>query len=157
MAISAAVAYSCYILVADTVVAKLEPFLLSALIATGGAATFWTVGALDGGLDTGLSTHAWLDIAGIVLVSTVLPITAFLAGLQRVGPSTTSILSCFEPVVTVSLAMVLYGERLGPAQLAGGALVLAAVVVLQAKVRRNAPAAEAAGPAPARAFAREPA
>src|SRR5213592_3278902 len=137
MALSAAVAYSAYILVADTVVGRINPFLLSALITTGGAATFWAVGAVHGGLDLTLSTHGWLDIAGIVVVSTVLPISTFLLGLERVGPSTASILSCFEPVVTVSLAMALYGERLGPGQLAGGALVLAAVVLLQAKVRRN--------------------
>jgi drug/metabolite transporter (DMT)-like permease len=85
----------------------------------------------------------------------VLPVSAFLLGLERVGPSTASIVSCFEPVVTVSLAMALYGERLGPAQLAGGALVLAAVVLLQAKVRRHGAAAEPTGPAPARALARE--
>jgi drug/metabolite transporter (DMT)-like permease len=157
MAITAAIAYSTYILVADTVVGRLDPFLLSALVTTGGTVTFWTAGAVHGGLDVTLPAHGWLDIAGIVVVSTVLPVSAFLAGLHRVGPSTASILSCFEPVVTVSLAMVLYGERLGGGQLAGGALVLAAVVLLQAKVRRDAPAAEAAGPAPARALAREPA
>jgi drug/metabolite transporter (DMT)-like permease len=155
MAIGAAVAYSSYILVADGIVGRLDPFVLSALITTGAAATFWTAGLADGGLDFSLSEHGWLDIAGIVVVSTVLPISTFLAGLHLVGPSTASILSCFEPVVTVSLAMALYGERLGGGQLAGGALVLAAVVLLQAKVRRNAPAAEAAGPAPARALARE--
>ena len=155
MAIAAAVAYSTYILVADTVVPKLDPFVLSALITTGGAATFWLAGALDGGLDLTLSAHGWLDIAGIVLVSTILPVSAFLLGLRRVGPSAASILSCFEPVVTVALAMALYGERLGPAQLAGGALVLAAVILLQAKVRGDVAPAQATRPAAARALARD--
>jgi drug/metabolite transporter (DMT)-like permease len=157
MAIAAAVAYSSYILVADTVVGRLDPFLLSALVTTGATATFWTAGAVHGGLDLTLPAHGWLDIAGIVLVSTVLPVATFLAGLHRVGPSTASILSCFEPVVTVSLAMALYGERLGAGQLAGGALVLAAVVALQAKVRGDGAPAHATAAAPARAFAREPA
>src|SRR3954468_15273995 len=155
MAISAAVAYSVYILVADTVVGRLDPFLMSALITTGGALTFWTAGVVHGGIDISILPHGWLDIAGIVLVSTVLPVSTFLLGLERVGASTASIVSCFEPVVTVSLAMVLYGERLGPGQLAGGALVLAAVVLLQAKVRPNVAAAEATRPASARPFARD--
>ena len=155
MAIAAAVAYSTYILVADTVVGKLDPFLLGALVATGAATTFWITGAVHGGLDVTLSTHGWLDIAGIVLVSTVLPVSTFFLGLERVGPSSASILSCFEPVVTVSLAMALYGERLGPGQLAGGALVLAAVVLLQAKVRPNGAAAETARAAPAGTLARD--
>jgi drug/metabolite transporter (DMT)-like permease len=158
MAIGAAVAYTAYILVADTVVGKLDPFLLSALVTTGGAATFLVAGLADGGIDVTLSAHGWLDIAGIVLVSTILPVSTFLLGLERVGASTASIVSCFEPVVTVSLAMILYGERLGPGQLAGGALVLGAVVVLQArrsKVRGGVPPALASGPAPARALSRD--
>jgi drug/metabolite transporter (DMT)-like permease len=72
-----------------------------------------------------------------------------------VGAATASIVSCFEPVVTVSLAMLLYGERLGPAQLAGGALVLSAVILLQAKVRGDGAPAETTRPAPARALARD--
>ena len=44
MAIGAAVAYSSYILVADSIVGRLDPFVLSALITTGAAATFWTRG-----------------------------------------------------------------------------------------------------------------
>lgn len=154
MAVAAAIAYTTYILVADTVVGRLDPFLLSALVSTGAAATFWAVGLTAGGIDLALGARGWLDIAGIVLVSTVLPLSTFLLGLERVGPSAASILSCFEPVVTVSLAMVLYGERLAAWQLAGGALVLGAVIVLQAKVRTGAPPADAAAPATARPLAR---
>ena len=63
-------------------------------------------------------------------------ILAFFAGLARVGPTTASILSTLEPVVTVALAALVFGESLGAVQLAGGALVLAAVVVLQAAPQR---------------------
>jgi drug/metabolite transporter (DMT)-like permease len=67
----------------------------------------------------------------IALVSTVVAVSAFFAGLRRVGPSEAAILSTFEPPVTVALAFLVLGERLTPVQLAGGALVLAAVIVLQ--------------------------
>jgi drug/metabolite transporter (DMT)-like permease len=154
LALGAAVAYTTYILVADVVVGKLDPILLSALVSSAAATTMWVAGLATGGVDVSLSTHGWLDIAGIVVISTVLPLSTFLLGLARVGPSTASILSCFEPVITVALAMALYGEHLGPAQLAGGALVLGAVVVLQAKVRPGAPPADAAAAAPARSLSR---
>jgi drug/metabolite transporter (DMT)-like permease len=52
---------------------------------------------------------------------------------------------------------VWFGERLGAVQIAGGAIVLAAVVLLAVNVRGRVPAADAAGPSPARALAREPA
>jgi drug/metabolite transporter (DMT)-like permease len=53
------------------------------------------------------------------------------AGLRRVGPTAASILSTLEPVVTVALAFAAFGETLGPAQLAGAALVLLAVLAVR--------------------------
>jgi drug/metabolite transporter (DMT)-like permease len=81
-------------------------------------------------------------------------------GMARVGASTASIVSTVEPVVTVALAVALFGEALGPLQVLGGVLVLAAVVALQARgvsVRRRVAPAHTAAVAPARAPAREPA
>jgi drug/metabolite transporter (DMT)-like permease len=40
-------------------------------------------------------------------------------------------------VVTVALAFAVFGESLGPAQLAGGALVLAAVLTVRTPQRRE--------------------
>jgi drug/metabolite transporter (DMT)-like permease len=40
-------------------------------------------------------------------------------------------------VVTVALAFAVFGESLGPAQLTGGALVLAAVLTVRAPRRRE--------------------
>ncbi len=54
----------------------------------------------------------------------MIAILAFFAGLKRVGPAVTSIVSTFEPVVTVVLAWFLLGESLTALQLAGGAIVL---------------------------------
>jgi drug/metabolite transporter (DMT)-like permease len=55
-----------------------------------------------------------------------------------VGPSEAAILSTFEPPVTVALAFVALGERLTVPQLFGGAMVLAAVVLLQLRPRAAA-------------------
>ena len=77
----------------------------------------------------------WL--AGLAVVSTVGAIGLFFAGLRRVGPSAASILSTLEPVVTVALAFAVFGESLGPVQLAGGALVLLAVLALARGARRD--------------------
>jgi drug/metabolite transporter (DMT)-like permease len=153
LGLSAAVAYSVYILVADGVTRHIEPFHLSALIATGAAATLWTAGLVSGSLDLGFKAGGWGWIAGLALFSTVLPISAFLAGLPKIGPATASIVSTVEPMVSVGMAMVWFGERLGVVQIAGGALVLAAVVLLAVNVRGRVPAADPAGPSPARALA----
>jgi len=60
----------------------------------------------------------------------VVAIFTFLAGLQRLGASRSSILSTLEPVVTLLLAAVCLGEALLPLQLAGGAMILVAAALV---------------------------
>ncbi len=72
----------------------------------------------------------WAAIGAIAVVSTVVSILAFFAGLKRVGPATASIVSTLEPVVTVALAWLVLGETLTLLQLAGGAIVLACAAFL---------------------------
>jgi drug/metabolite transporter (DMT)-like permease len=139
LALGASVTYTTYILVSDRIVGALDPFLLSALVLTGATVSFAVAGLGTGTLDLALPAEAWLWLVLIALVSTVVAVSAFFAGLRRVGPSEAAILSTFEPVVTVALAFAVLGEHMTPAQLAGGTLVLAAVIVLQLPARRVSP------------------
>jgi drug/metabolite transporter (DMT)-like permease len=136
LAIGASVAYTTYIIVSDGVIGDVDPFVLAGLVLTGATVSFGLVGLASGTIDLALGAEAWLWLVLMALVSTVVAVSAFFAGLRLVGPSEAAILSTFEPPVTVVLAFLVLGERLTPAQLAGGALVLAAVVVLQLPARR---------------------
>jgi drug/metabolite transporter (DMT)-like permease len=150
LAVGSAATYTVYILVADTVVDRISPVALSALVMAGAAGTFAVRAALSGGVGLGFGPAGWWWLACIAVVSTVLAMLTFFAGLARTGPSTAAILSTFEPVVTTTLATLVLGDLLTPLQLAGGLLVLAAVVVLQ--VRTGGPpssAPSAAGQSPA--------
>ena len=69
-------------------------------------------------------------MGGIAIVATVIPVATFLAGLQRIGPTNASMLSTLEPVVTVLLSAMLFGDVLKPVILAGGLLILMAVIIL---------------------------
>ena len=155
LALGAAVSYAIYILVAHDVTHGIDAFQLSALIATGASATLWTAGLVSGSIDLGFAAAGWGWIAGLSLFCTVIAISAFLAGLPKVGPSTAAIVSTVEPLVSVAMAMLWFGERLGVVQILGGALVLAAVVLLAVKVRDRVPAAEAASAAAAGPLAGE--
>jgi drug/metabolite transporter (DMT)-like permease len=133
LGLGAAVIYSAYILVSDGVAARVGALALGTLVCTGAAAMVALVGLAGGWLDPGaLSAEGFGWVAAIGVVSTAAAIGLFFAGLARVGPSAAAILSTLEPVVTVALAFVAFGTALGPAQLAGGALVLAAALVVQA-------------------------
>jgi drug/metabolite transporter (DMT)-like permease len=143
LGLGAALVYSVYVLVSERVASRVAPLALSTLVCTG-AATSLTLGSLAGGdLHPGNVTAAgfgWL--AALAVVSTVGAIALFVAGLRRVGPSAAAILSTLEPVTTVVLASLVFGESLGPVQLAGGALVLVAVLA----VRTPAPRPVETGP-----------
>jgi len=133
LGVSAAVVYSTYVLTSAGVAERVGPLVLSALVCTGAATTLTPAAAAGGDMhlgDVSATGFGWL--AGIAVVSTVGAVSLFFAGLRRVGPTTASILSTAEPLTTVLLAFLAFGESLGPVQLAGGALVLGAVLVLSA-------------------------
>ena len=132
LGLATAVVYSAYVLGSEGIAGRVAPLALSTLVCTGAAATLTLAGLAGGDLDparVSLSGFAWLG--GLAVVSTVGAIGLFFAGLRRVGPTAASILSTLEPVVTVALAFVAFRESLGLAQLAGGALVLVAVLAVR--------------------------
>ncbi len=137
LAFGAAVTYTVYILVADTVVHHLSPVVLAALVMSGASAALAGRGLVTGGLDFAFGPTGWLWVACIAVVSTVVAMLAFFAGLRRTGPSTAAILSTCEPVVTTALAALTLNEFLTPVQLAGGLVVLSSVVVLQLRPQRG--------------------
>jgi drug/metabolite transporter (DMT)-like permease len=135
LGLGAAVVYSTYILVSEGISRRMSPQVLSALVCTGAAVPLTIGAALLGDLRPGeLTVAGWGWLAGLAAVSTVASISLFFSGLRRVGPTTASILATVEPLVTVVLAYLIFGEALGVVQLAGGALVLAAVLVLNLRI-----------------------
>ncbi len=74
--------------------------------------------------------------AGILVVTMGIVHTAgafglYTAGLSLIPASTASIIATLEPVVAAVLSFWLLGERSSPAQLLGGAAIIAGVVILQ--------------------------
>ncbi len=138
LAFGSAVTYSGYILVADTVVHALRPVVLAALVMTGAAMTLAGRAVLTGGVDLGFGVAGWVWIGCITVVSTVVAMLAFFAGLRSTGPSTVAILSTFEPVVTTALAALALQEFLTPVQLAGALVVLSSAVLVQLRRRPQA-------------------
>ena len=64
------------------------------------------------------------------VLETVVTVLTFFAGMERVGPVVTSLLSTVEPLVAVLLGAFVLGERLSLLQGVGGLLILTAVVLL---------------------------
>jgi drug/metabolite transporter (DMT)-like permease len=74
---------------------------------------------------------AWIWILAGGIAGAAIPTTAFLLGIGLIGPSRAAILMTVEPLVGVTIAAMLLGERPTLIQLAGGVAVLAAAIILQ--------------------------
>lgn len=129
MAIVAALGYSIYIIIGANVMKHVSAFQSSTVIFASAGAVYGTL-TFANGLHLPQTNFGWMIIAGIVIVSTIIPVTAFLAGLERVGPTNAAMLSTIEPIVTVLLATILFGDQLAPIVLVGGAFILVAVLLL---------------------------
>jgi drug/metabolite transporter (DMT)-like permease len=131
LALAAAMVYTTYILTSQGIAGRISPTVLSALVCTGATVTLTAGAALVGDLQpAAVTATGWGWLLSLAVVSTVVAVSLFFAGLKRVGPTSAAILSTAEPVVTVILAFLVFGELLGPLQLLGGGLVIVAVLVL---------------------------
>ena len=67
---------------------------------------------------------------GTAILSTALPITLFLSGLQKLKNSEASILSTVEPLTAIAAAYLILGERPSFVQTLGAIAVLGTLVVV---------------------------
>lgn len=129
MAIAAALIYSIYIIVGTNVMKHVSSVQSSTVIFASAGAVFGML-AFANGTHFPASNSGWLAMLGIIFISTIIPVVTFLAGLEKIGPINAAMLSTLEPVVTVLLAMWLFGDKLQPIVMFGGGLILAAVILL---------------------------
>ncbi len=129
MAITAALIYSIYIIVGTGVMKHVTAVQSSTVIFASAGAVYGLL-AFSKGAHFPVSNSGWLAMLGIIVVSTIIPVVTFLAGLERVGPTNAAMLSTVEPIVTVLLAAWLFGDKLLPIVMLGGGLILVAVIFL---------------------------
>jgi drug/metabolite transporter (DMT)-like permease len=143
-ALAAALAYAVYILMAERGVRKRDPISLSCY-GFGFAALFWLVvqpiwefpfGRVDdsvsllGELDS-VAAPVWLLLLFVVVVGTMATFALVVSALRHVSATRVGIVAMLEPVAATAVAWIWLGEALGAAQLAGGAIVLAGIVLAQ--------------------------
>ena len=131
LGLGSAAFYSGYILYGSRLLPGLPPVSATAVIMTSAAAVWTAYASINGQLAVDWTIPRIVLIASFAVVGTTIPVLTFILGLRLVGPSRAAILSTFEPASTVLLAVIILGEIANPIQYAGGALILASVVVLE--------------------------
>lgn len=143
-ALAAAVAYAVYVLLAERAVGERDAVSLLcfgfgfASIFWAFVAPWWSFPFAVLGKDVSLLGHlesyrlpVWALMTSNVLVGTVVPFVLVVRALRHLSATRVAIAATAEPVVATVVAWAWLGERLGPAQLAGAAVVLAGIALAQ--------------------------
>jgi drug/metabolite transporter (DMT)-like permease len=131
LALGAAVAYASYILSSAGELKRTDPLTLAALVTTSAAVALTIVAAVRNDLSFDIATSGLASIVGVGLV-TVIGMSTFIVGIGLLGPARASIVSAVQPAFTAVVGLAVFGDRMGPSQLVGGAMVIASVVILEA-------------------------
>jgi drug/metabolite transporter (DMT)-like permease len=131
LGLGSAAFYSGYILFGSRLLPGLPPVSATAVIMTSAALVWGVYTAATGQLAVSWTAPRLALMGAFALLGTTIPVLTFILGLRLVGPSRAAILSTFEPASTVLLAVIILGELASPLQYAGGALIIASVLVLE--------------------------
>ena len=143
-ALSAAVAYAVYVLMAERAVTWRDPASLTAYGFLF-AALFWAAvqpvwrfpaGRLDDSVSLlgnveRFSLPVWLLMLYVVVAGTMVTFLLVAAALRHISATRVGIVAMLEPVAASAVAFVWLGESFGTAQLLGGAIVLTAILLAQ--------------------------
>lgn len=129
LGVGAALIYSIYIVVGSRMMQAEGALPAATVVMLSAAAVFGVMMAVQQPALPG-STSGWLAVAAIAIVSTVVAMVAFFAGLARLSASNAATISTLEPLVTVILAALFLSEPISLMKLAGGSIILTALVVL---------------------------
>jgi drug/metabolite transporter (DMT)-like permease len=138
LALGAAMVYGMYIPLMQWLQKKHSVAVTSAYAKIGSAICFLLLALQDRTFTATMSSTAWTAIIVLALFSTVLPALFFLMGLMRLGAVRTAIVSTVEPFLTAVLGAVVLGQAVSANMLLGGAMIVAAVVLLQVRRERVA-------------------
>jgi drug/metabolite transporter (DMT)-like permease len=126
-ALGSAVSFSIYLLVSRRAVTRTDPMVNAAWVAFGASLSLTVTGLASGALRAP-GGDWWVMLANGV--ATASAFSLLFAALARLGASRTAVVMTLEALSGVVLAAVLLGETIGLVQLAGGAAILAATVLI---------------------------
>ena len=142
--LGAAGSYALYILMAEHRVGDRDPislvglgFLLASIF-WAILRPWWTFPAHLAGEDVSLHGHlssihapVWLLMSWMIVLGTIVPFALLVSALRHVTATRAGIVAMLEPVVGVIVAWIWLGESLAGVQLAGAAVVIAAIFLAQ--------------------------
>jgi drug/metabolite transporter (DMT)-like permease len=131
-AFGAAVTFALYLVGAEQLGRRYEA-TTTLVYAFGFATAFWAIAqplwAFP--LDRFASLDNVLYGLGVAVIGTLVPFVLMVSALRHIPAPRAAIVATLEPVLAAGFAWLIHGEALSPGQIAGGLLVVAAVIWVQ--------------------------
>jgi drug/metabolite transporter (DMT)-like permease len=133
LAVGGAACYAGYLLYVRRSRQEIDALTFSAISGVAAVATLLVICLVIGTPLSGYPARSWWALVGLALVTQVIGHLSVAYSLGRLPVSRTSIALLGQAPLTAVLAVPLLGERLTVIQMAGGALVLAGIYVVNSK------------------------
>jgi drug/metabolite transporter (DMT)-like permease len=130
LALAASVFFAAYLLVTERVRTSMDTLTFNALAMAGSVATLLAAALILREPLTGFPPRTWAALAGLGLISQLVAYYALVYALGHLPATITSVGLLAQIPCTAALAWLLLGEPLSGVQLAGGAVVLAGIYVV---------------------------
>ncbi|RUR08498.1 DMT family transporter [Legionella sp. km772] len=119
--------YACYIVSSKK--NEMPPNVSTSMVCLGCMTTSFIVSYFDHSLAVPQNMDTWINLLGIGVIATVVPILLMLHSLKYISSEKASILSVLEPVFVVIFGVILLGETLQPWHALGVVLVLLGALI----------------------------
>jgi len=133
LALGAALTCSIYMVAGRKYTAQFPPLITTTFVVFFAAVSFFIMGITTHSLGLPPSSAAWFYIMAIAIISTVIAILAFFAGLQIIGATKAAILSTVEPLITMGSAALFLGNAISSMQIIGTLLIIASACLIAIK------------------------
>jgi drug/metabolite transporter (DMT)-like permease len=136
-ALGAAVVFAAYLTGAGAVLVRTNSLTGSMWVSGAAGAALAIAAAASGNARMPATPHQWTSVIAVA-ACTAGAFFCLFAGLRRLGPVRTSIVAASEPLCAAVLSVLILNERVLPATVVGGVLILGAAVTVA--VARGDPA-----------------
>ncbi len=133
-----AVAMASYLILSEGVFARCRSRRLGTTWMATGAMAVGGLVSLVFGLTIPGNLEGWILVVSLGIFGTLMPLMAMNTGIQMIGAARGSLVNTLQPVLAVVFSTLFLGDRLRTQQWIGGALVIAAVILLQRSPDRQA-------------------
>lgn len=110
LGLASALFFACYMILSKK--RQISPNSSTMMVSLGCMSSCWVLTCFDGSFSMPISSFVWLNLWGIAVIATIIPLLLLLHSMKYISAEKASILSVLEPVFVVIFGVVLLGEQL---------------------------------------------